>query len=215
MNELTFAYKDEAFTDSMILAKGTRVSHSSMIKLITNHKDDIETFGRVRFEIRPLETNGGVQKVKTCKLNEQQATFLISLMKNTKPVVEFKKELVKQFFEMREFIHELVTARHEFPMLTEQIKSAHENPKPYHYSNELDMINRIVIGMSARQFREKHGIEKGASIRPYLTAEQIEILERLQKVDVGLLISVPDLEQRKKMLTEYAERHTMNRLQVA
>ena len=213
MHDLTFAYKDEAFTDSMILAEGAGVEHRAVIQLINSHKEDIEEFGRVTFEMRPFETNGGTQKVKICRLNEQQATFLISLMKNTKPVVAFKKELVRQFFRMKEYIHELVTARHDYPLLTEQIKLVHENPKPYHFSNECDMLNRLVTGMSAKQFREAHGIEKGKSIRPYLTAEQIDLMEKLQKVDVGLLVAVPDFEQRKQFLEKYKQQ--IQRKQIA
>lgn len=203
MNELTFNYKDEAFTDSLIIAEGAGIEHSSVIKLVTKYLDDMTEFGRVGFEMRPFETNGGVQKIKMCRLNEEQATFLISLMKNTKQVVAFKKELVKQFYRMKNFIRTLVTARKEFPLLTENIKLLHENPKPHHFSNECDMINRIVTGMSAKQFRQVHNIEKGKSIRPYLTDEQIQLLETLQKVDVGLLVSVPDYEQRKRYLEWY------------
>lgn len=201
--ELTFNYKDEAFTDSRILAQGAGVEHRAVIQLITNHLDDVSEFGRVAFQMIPFETNGGIQKMKVCRLNEQQATFVISLMKNTKPVVAFKKELVKQFYKMERFIKTLVEARKEFPLLTENIKLLHDNPKPYHFSNECDMINRIVTGMSAKQFRQAHGIEKGKSIRPYLTDEQIQLMETLQKVDVGLLVAVPDYEQRKRHLEWY------------
>lgn len=201
--ELTFNYKDEAFTDSRILAQGAEVEHRAVIQLITNHLDDVSEFRRVAFQMIPFETNGGIQKMKVCRLNEQQATFVISLMKNTKPVVAFKKELVKQFYKMERFIKTLVATRKEFPLLTENIKLLHDNPKPYHFSNECDMINRIVTGMSAKQFRQVHGIEKGKSIRPYLTDEQIQLMETLQKVDVGLLVAVSDYEQRKRYLEWY------------
>lgn len=53
--------------------------------------------------------------------------------------------------------------------------------------------------MSAKQFRLANGIEKGKSIRPYLTKEQIDMLEILQKVDVGLLVAFPDYEERMTM----------------
>ncbi|MBP3760232.1 MAG: Rha family transcriptional regulator [Ruminococcus sp.] len=114
MNELTFAYKDEAFTNSLIIAEGTGVEHNSIQLLIKNYKNELEELGRVRFEIEPLMTKGGIRKVKICRLNEQQATFLITLMRNTPVVVEFKKELVKQFFEMREFIKALVDSRKDY-----------------------------------------------------------------------------------------------------
>ena len=41
------------------------------------------------------------------------------------------------------------------------------------------MLNRIVLGMTAKQFRIANGIEKGKSIRPYLSKEQIDMLEKV------------------------------------
>lgn len=64
----------------------------------------------------------------------------------------------------------------------------------------------ICLGMTAKQFRVLHGIEKKTSIRPYLTQEQINMLEVLQKADIGLLLSVPDFQTRKRHLEWYAER---------
>ena len=78
--ELTFNYKDEAFTDSTILAKGAGVEHRAVIQLITTHLDDVSEFGRVTFQMLPFETNGGIQKIKICRLNREQATFVISLI---------------------------------------------------------------------------------------------------------------------------------------
>jgi len=65
------------------------------------------------------------------------------------------------------------------------------------------MLNRIVLGLTAKQFRLANGIEKGKSIRPYLSDSQIMMLDTLQKVDIGLLVSVPDYEQRKRYLEWY------------
>ncbi len=117
--------------------------------------------------------------------------------------MRFKELYIKRFNEMEQFIKTLVSARQEFPLLTENIKLLHENPKPYHFSNECDMLNRIVLGMTAKQFRLTNGIEKGKSIRPYLTKEQINMLETLQKVDVGLLVAFPSYEERKRHLEWY------------
>ena len=107
---------------------------------------------------------------------------------------------------MEELIKSLVKARTEFPLLTENIKLLHEKPKPYHFSNECDMINRIVIGKSAKQFRLENNLEKGTSIRPYLTEVQINLIEKLQKVDIGLLVAFPNYEDRKRHLEWYKQK---------
>ena len=65
------------------------------------------------------------------------------------------------------------------------------------------MINRIVTGMSTKQFRELHGIPKGETIRPHMTQEQIDLLETLQKVDIGLMLALPNYDQRKRQLEWY------------
>lgn len=118
----------------------------------------------------------------------------------------FKVAYIKRFNEMERFIQNLNIARLEYPALTDAIKMMHDEPKFYHFSNEADLINRIVLGMSAAQFRKMHGLSKGESIRPYLTAWQAEAIQKLQKVDVGLVVAMPDFQQRKQALTDYFNR---------
>lgn len=130
--------------------------------------------------------------------------FTMLVMGYTGPkAMHFKELYIQRFNEMEQCVRSLLSARQEFPMLTDMICRLHENPKPYHFSNECDMLNRIVLGMSAKQFRLANGIEKGQSIRPYLTARQIHALDRLQHLDYGLLYSCPDFQQRKQMLMTY------------
>jgi len=128
--------------------------------------------------------------------------------------LRFKMAYIQRFNEMEEQLESLRTARLEFPELTDAIKATKENPKHYHFTNEVNMINRIVLGMSAKQFREKHGIT-GNSIRPYLNAEQIKAIERLQKFDIGLLHTEPDYHKRKQILTEYHEKTSSIKLVTA
>lgn len=130
--------------------------------------------------------------------------FTMLVMGYTGPkAMHFKELYIQRFNEMEQYVRSLLSARQEFPMLTEMICRLHESPKAYHFSNEADMLNRIVLGMSAKQFRLANGIEKGQSIRPYLTAKQIHALDRLQHLDYGLLYSCPDFQQRKQLLMAY------------
>ena len=87
--------------------------------------------------------------------------------------------------------------------LTEQIQLIHENPKSYHYSNECNLINRIVLGISAKKFREKNGLKKGTSIRPYLSSDQLKQVDTLQKIDIGLMVGIPSYQERKQKLEWY------------
>ena len=62
------------------------------------------------------------------------------------------------------------------------------------------MLNRIAIGMTAKQFREKDSIEKAEPIRPHLNQNEVALLDYLQHIDVGFVYSIPDFQERKRML---------------
>jgi len=74
------------------------------------------------------------------------------------------------------------------------------------------MIYRIVLGMDAKKFREQNGLEKDAVIKPYLTLEQIKAIESLQRADIGLIIAIPDFNQRKETLFKYYQKLTQKQI---
>lgn len=95
--------KSELFTQSDLIAKGVSKSHDTVIKLIDRNLADLNEFGKVGFEIRAGYNNS---QVRIAKLNEQQATLLITYMRNNEQVIKFKKTLVKAFFDMRSLLNE-------------------------------------------------------------------------------------------------------------
>lgn len=99
---VTLAADGELRISSMSVADRTANQHASVLRLVRDNISDFEAFGRVRFEIAPFETAGGVQRREVAHLNEQQATLLMTFMRNSEIVKQFKVELVKQFFEMRQ-----------------------------------------------------------------------------------------------------------------
>ena len=192
--------KDTARVDSLFVAKFFDKKHSHVLRDIEN-LDCSDDFRQSNFGLTLYTDEQGKRRPRYA-MTRDGFTFLAMGYRGEK-AAKFKELYIKRFNEMEKFIRTLVSARKEFPLLTENIKLLYDDPKPYHFSNECDMINRIVIGMSAKQFRLEHGIEKGESIRPYLTEEQINMLELLQKVDVGLLVAFPNYEDRKRHLEWY------------
>ena len=193
---------DTARVDSLFVAKFFNKDHNHVLRDIEN-LDCSDEFRQSNFgQISYKDTYG--RKQKAVAMTKDGFTFLVMGYRGKK-AAKFKELYIRRFNEMEQYIKTLVSARKEFPLLTENIKLLHDEPKPYHFSNECDMINRLVLGVSAKQFRQANGIENHGSIRPYLTAEQIKLLDTLQKADVGLLISVPDFEQRKQYLNYTAK----------
>lgn len=89
-------------TTSLIVAEGTCNEHASVLRLIRDNLSDFEEFGRVGFEIRPFVTAGGPQRRQIAVLNEQQATLLLTYLRNTPTIRDFKKRLVRAFYELKQ-----------------------------------------------------------------------------------------------------------------
>lgn len=197
--------KDTARISSLDVAKVFNKRHANVIRDIeklTDAKSGLsKEFNQLNFELVRYKDGKG-EKRKAYNMTRDGFTMLVMGYTGEK-ALKFKELYIKRFNDMEKFIATLVTTRKDFPLLTDNIKLLHENPKPYHFSNECDMINKLVTGMTAKKFREVHNIPKGESIRPYLTDEQIALMEKLQKADVGLLIAFPNYEDRKRHLEWY------------
>jgi len=98
MSEIVTLHHNEPMTTSLAIAEGVEMEHKSVIQLARNHLERLQRFGEVTFQMR-LNPQGS--PTEFFWLNEQQATFLITLMRNTPVVLDFKEALVRAFFAMR------------------------------------------------------------------------------------------------------------------
>lgn len=118
MYELVELKKDEVFTTSKTIADGVGIKHHAVQQLIEKYESYISRFGSVAFEMRARKRdNGGGVSEKVYLLNEQQATYLMTLMRNDGDkgiVVDFKARLVEEFFRMRDFIREKQTEQYNY-----------------------------------------------------------------------------------------------------
>lgn len=141
---------DVALVDSRYVAKFFEKRHDDVLKSIRN-LDCSEEFSLRNFAESTYKDDRG--KKQPCYYMTRDGFVFLAMGYRGKKAAKFKELYIRRFNEMERFIRTLVLTRKEFPLLTENIKLLHDHPKPYHFSNECDMINRIVTGMSAKQFR--------------------------------------------------------------
>ncbi len=97
----------EPHTTSEIIAAGTGINHRHVRDAIRKYQIDLEAFGVLgAYQTKTPNNQEGGRNATGYILNEQQATFLLTLLKNTPVVVAFKKELVRQFYAMRSLLLE-------------------------------------------------------------------------------------------------------------
>lgn len=204
MNDLTKVVSEkngQPITTSRKIAKVFEKRHDNVLVDIRKIMSDDE-FSLLNFKESNYKLRG--KTYPEYILTKDGFTLLVMGYSGEK-AMKFKKEYIQKFNEMAEFIKSLQTAKLEFPAFTNAIMLAHEEPKHYHFSNELNMINKIVLGMTARQFKDSLGLDykKVKSIRTYLNTEQIKAIEELQRVDIGLIVVIKDFQQRKSILSSY------------
>ncbi|WP_339678271.1 phage regulatory protein/antirepressor Ant [uncultured Zhongshania sp.] len=157
MSNIVSIINGEALATSMTIADGTNVQHKNVLELVRTNLNDFEEFGRVAFQTLPFETAGGTQQRDVALLNERQATLLMTYMRNSEIVKEFKKRLVKAFYEMaagqtpKSFSEALRLAADQAERLEQQSRELEEaRPKVEFHDRVAQSEEAITVGEAAK-----------------------------------------------------------------
>ena len=187
--------KKEPYTTSAIIAECAEVKHDTVQSLIRNHQEDFESYGIIGFEIRKLDGRG--RPMKIYRLNEQQATLLITYLKNTAPVRKFKMNLVKAFFEMRDelskFRMQRALEKPKRKTLHDSIENWEQAPKHAH-STMNNLLLKAVTDRNAKQLREECGGYNGIDSLTSDELEQYQAFEDMVIAMIGLNMSYQEIK---------------------
>ena len=187
----------EPFTTSDVIAAQAQISYRSVQRMIERHENDLAEFGQVRFQITPVKYARGTNDKKIYQLNEQQATLLITYLKNTPPVRQFKKDLVQEFYRMRREL----TRRQIFrdagkPIrrtLTDAIRDSGEDGRMHGhaYGTYTDLAYKAATGKIARILRKERGACATAIATDFLTSDELSAYNKAEErltvlLDMGL-----------------------------
>ena len=128
----------------------------------------------------------------------------------------FKLVLIKEFQRLKEEearrlnlewnIHRELAKAH-YPMLREAVLSSlppEENKAGFYLADEANLINKIVFGMTAKEFRAKTPKAGKSNLRDFATVEQLLLVSDLELVDSLLIKWGCDKEQRTELLEKFA-----------
>ena len=200
--------KKEPYTLSSIVAECTNLQHHTITRTIRKHQARFERFGKVGFKIQALKSG---QSAKDFILNEQQATLLVTFLKNTEQVANFKENLVRAFFEMREELSKFRPLRElEKPKrktLHDSIETWEQAPKHAH-STMNNLLLKAVTDMNARQLVKNR---KGYNGIDSLTSEELEKYQALE----DMVIAMIELNMNYQDIKEWTFRNKKTRLKGA
>jgi phage regulator Rha-like protein len=206
-NDLVEIRGQSAFSATLAVASGCEIAHQSALKLVRKYRSEFEELGFLGFQIQEKRGTQGAP-TEYAELNEDQATFLITLFRNTPIVLRFKLRLVQAF---RQALNEIKRLYADPPRrdLAAEKRAAH-NPMmdalvecrellgkvtaTHHFANENRLCNGIVTG----DF-------KGANEKA-LTNEELALLAKIRRRNESMLHVGFEYAERKKLLTEFAIR---------
>jgi phage regulator Rha-like protein len=126
-------YEGTLVVDSRLVAQELGIEHESFMVTIKKYKTQTEeAFGQLRFQIGVAPVRGG-NPPQYVFLTEEQATFLMTLSRNTPEVLLLKKELVQKFFQARE----LLRGRSTQPLYTTVYIQRLENMRDHEVADHL------------------------------------------------------------------------------
>ncbi|KOY74922.1 Phage regulatory protein, Rha-like protein [Apilactobacillus kunkeei] len=196
---------EEPFTTSEVIAKYANIELKSVNQLIRRYRKEITSLGISTFKMSKLN-NGLVGRPMTVYyLNEQQASFLITLLKNTEKVVQFKYKLTKAFFETSKDLQKRKLEHAQSKVITKSLGEAiKNNPMTnscHDYSNFNKLIYKHALGLNTNQLRINRGIPKEANIIDYLSLEEQQKVTNIKNVVISLLNMNLDYQTVKKTLS--------------
>lgn len=197
----------EPFTTSDVIAEFAGVNHHAIQQMISKYEKDLCEFGKVAFEMRPLPESRTKQSILVYHLNEQQATLLMTYLKNTEKVRAFKKELVRQFYAMRQELLKRQTGRAELKPIRRELTDVIKEQEPkdqWAYKKYTDLAYKSSIGKNAAQLRRERDAPKKAKAVDYLTSDEIAAVAKRQNQIAVLLEMGMDYTQIKSVVLEAA-----------
>lgn len=87
--------------------------------------------------------------------------------------------------------------------LTDAVQAAHEKDESHNYSNEANLINRLVTGMTAKKFKVTYNVK---NVRDALTAAQAQLMNKVQRHNSVLIEMGVDYHERKRLLQQLVDR---------
>lgn len=186
--------KKEPYTTSAIIAECAGIKHHAIQEHIRKQIGRLEQFGKVSFKMRPLQSG---QQAKDYILNEQQATLLITFLKNTEQVANFKTNLVKAFFEMREelskFRMQRALEKPKRKTLHDSIENWEQAPKHAH-STMNNLLLKAVTDRNAKQLMAERGGYNGIDSLTSEELEQYQAFEDMVIAMIGLNMSYQEIK---------------------
>lgn len=137
------------------------------------------------------------EKRKEYLLN-RKSFVLIAMGFTGDKALEFKKMYIEAFETMTVVIQTRLLSKEGYKKMTDAIKDIFTPSDNYYYAREADMINKAVLGMTAKQFREVNQVDAEGNTRDLMVKELLNKLNEAQLFNANMIRAGMTFEEREK-----------------
>jgi Rha family phage regulatory protein len=164
-NELGIFVKNETpVVSSRDIAERFRKEHKNVLQSIDNLECSAE-FRRLNFQ--PISYRDAMNRSQREYLITKDGFVFLVMGFTGKEAAVFKEKYIAAFNYMQESLKYRHVLKISFSPMTDAIKEAHETPQFYHYTNEINMIYKIVLGKDAKTYRLEKGLSDDTDIKDH------------------------------------------------
>lgn len=177
---------------SLDVAETFEKEHKNVLADIRNIQNDISSaeFSAL-FHLENYKAPNG--KSNPMYLMTRDGFTLLAMGYTGEKAMKFKLAYIKQFNAMEKALQGKLVEREKGiavrQSLTKALQQSTENERMHGhaYSTYTNCIYKVLFGMNAKQFREHLGIEKKDSLRDYLSVEELNAIEAMERLVSGLV----------------------------
>jgi len=194
-----FEKGNDAWVSSRDIAKLFDKEHSHVLrdietKLIPHVSDEFwkSNFGSSKY----TDSRG---KRQPMYLMNRKSFAMVVMGFTGKKAIKFKEEYIEAFEAMYNVIETRLLSKVGYKEMTSAISRKY-NSDPKIFSAEADMINEIVLGMKAKDFKAVNQIDSNGHTRDSIVFKKLENLDKAQRLNAQLINSNIDMITRKSII---------------
>jgi len=155
----------------------------------------VDNFDRLNFKPVKIKDAKGEDR-KAYLLNRKSITMIIMSFTGKK-AIQFKQAYIEAFEAMNTLITTRVLAKEGYKHQTSAICKMNPQARPIDYANEADMVNKIILGMTAKDFQ---AVNDCVNTRDAVVNSKLLDLNNAERLNGDLILSGMDKDTRIQVL---------------
>ena len=197
--ELGIFEKDKnAWTSSRELSRVFEKEHKDVIRQIRATIEQCEHgFGQRNFT--PSSYFNSQNKKQPEFLMTRKGFSLVAMGFTGEKAMGFKVAYIEAFENMLQLIETRILSKEGYKEMCSAI--AHNLGLSNHlFAEEANMVNKVVLGMTSKDFREANGLKHGETPRDILVKDRLIQLDSAQRLNAKLIVADIHFDERKRIL---------------